>query len=165
MDRVFCIPEDVVARSPAWERILLFLAVALMESQGVHTWICTDPLYSDVDGYVLAPGDEAVIATWVRSDRVWCVDATDRVPALRELSDTARHARIVSVIDTDSPLRRLVAFADYLRLDFGWLAHRSGELARHGSGGLVCPRSRLLSLHGLDAACRFVAEVGARPAR
>jgi transcriptional regulator with XRE-family HTH domain len=32
LSRVFCIPEVAVVRSPIWERVLLFLSIALMES-------------------------------------------------------------------------------------------------------------------------------------
>ncbi len=39
-----------------WERILLFLSVALMESLDIHVKICIEPEYADVDGFVLLPG-------------------------------------------------------------------------------------------------------------
>ena len=67
--RGFCIPEHVTGTMPRWERILLWLAVALMESLGICVKICTDPGYASTDGFVLVPGDRAVIATWIRAER------------------------------------------------------------------------------------------------
>jgi hypothetical protein len=52
MVRVFCIPESAVGDSPRFERILLFLAVALMEASGVHVQVCTEHEYSDVEGFL-----------------------------------------------------------------------------------------------------------------
>lgn len=76
--RGFCIPEDVVTASPSWERLLLFLSVALMESLDIRVKICTEPEYADVDGFVLLPGDRAIIATWVRAEGIWDVDFVGR---------------------------------------------------------------------------------------
>jgi hypothetical protein len=44
-----------VRKSATWERILLFLSVALMESFRIRVSICADPRYSDIDGVVVAP--------------------------------------------------------------------------------------------------------------
>ncbi|MGI9098102.1 MAG: hypothetical protein ACR2H2_06355 [Solirubrobacteraceae bacterium] len=64
MVRVFCVPERAVRDSPTFERILLFLAVALMEAYGVQVQVCTEPEYSDVEGFVLVPPRCAIVATW-----------------------------------------------------------------------------------------------------
>jgi hypothetical protein len=49
--------------------------------------------------------------------------------------------------------------AGYLGLDWAWLRQRCTRLADQGWAGLVCPRSRLLSINGLDAACRYVRDL------
>ena len=72
--------------------------------------VCTEQEYADVDGFVLAPGRRAIVATWVRGDSIWHVDTTDRRGTL-------------------------------------------AEFAREGCSGLVRPRSRLLGVAGVDAAC------------
>lgn len=43
--RMFCIPESSVVSSPRHERVLLFLAIALMESFGIRTRITSDQGY------------------------------------------------------------------------------------------------------------------------
>jgi hypothetical protein len=47
--------------------------------------------------------------------------------------------------------------AVYFDLDIAWLAQRCADLAEYGAAGIVQPRSRLLSLDGVDQACRFLA--------
>jgi len=59
--RGFCVPETAVRLSPRWERVLLFLSVALMESLRINTQVSTDPGYADVDGFVLLPEDQAIV--------------------------------------------------------------------------------------------------------
>jgi hypothetical protein len=59
---------------------------------------------------------------------------------------------------------RLAATADYLGLDRRWLGWRCAQLAMSGTAGSAEPRSRLLGVDGLDAACRFVATHFASPA-
>jgi hypothetical protein len=56
---------------PLWERILLFLAVAMMESLGISVKISAEPDLADADGFMLLPGKRAVIATWVRAEEIW----------------------------------------------------------------------------------------------
>ncbi|WP_096058913.1 helix-turn-helix domain-containing protein [Carbonactinospora thermoautotrophica] len=157
LTRAFCVPREAVDTSPTAERILLFLAVALMESVGIQALVCTDPAYAHVEGFVLAPGRRALIANWVRADGVWHVDTTARRPRLREFADAAGHAQAHSVIAADTPAGRLVRLADYLGLDWGWLRRRCAQLAEEGWAGLVRPRSRLLTTDGLDTACQFLA--------
>jgi len=164
MVRVFCVPERAVRDSPTFERILLFLAVALMEAYGVQVQVCTEPEYSDVEGFVLVPPRRAIVATWVRAESMWHVDTTARRPVLTEFAEASGHAAAHSVIAAPTVAGRLAAFADYLQLDGAWLSRRCAELARQGFDGLVRPRSRLLAVAGAEAACTCVGEVpiGAR---
>lgn len=158
--RGFCIPETAVALSPRWERVLLFLSVALMESLGIHTHVCTDPGYADVDGFVLLPADQAIIATWVRSEGIWHTATTSSPPELREFGDVTGYAAAHSVTAATTPDRRLMALADYLGLEWPWLRSRCAGLGAHRCRGLISPSSRLLSLDGMDAALRYVGAVG-----
>ncbi|MEJ2577470.1 MAG: hypothetical protein P8Z68_00045 [Kineosporiaceae bacterium] len=41
-----------------------------------------------------------------------------------------------------------------------WPGRRTGKLADSGWAGLINPRGRLLSAHGLDVACRRLAALG-----
>lgn len=43
---MFCIPQRAVAGSPLYERVLLVLAIALMEATGIRVQVCDDPAYS-----------------------------------------------------------------------------------------------------------------------
>lgn len=154
--RVFCIPAAAVAGSPRWERVLLLLAIALMESFGVRTEICTDSEYAAVEGFVLDEGRRAIVANWVGADGVWQVDVTSRPGVLREYADISGHAGARSVTAAETAVGRVRAFADYLDLDWAWLTGRCAGLGKYGTAGLVEPRSRLLSTDGLDRACRYV---------
>ncbi len=83
---------------------------------------------------------------------------TDSRPTLREFSDATRYACAHSVIGAATPADRLEALTAYLDLDWTWLSARCRELGEYGCGGIVEPRSRLLSLTGLDQACRFLGQ-------
>ncbi len=155
--RAFCIPEDAVVSSPTHERVLLFLAIALMESFGIRTWITADPSYADTEGFVLMPRQRAVIASWVRAEGVSKLAQTNRTAQLRTFSDAAGHAGAHSVTAADQARERLAATADYLGLDLRWLARRCDQLSGAGTAALAQPRNRLLGLEGLDTACWFVA--------
>lgn len=157
--RMFCIPEAAVKESPRHERILLFLAVALMESSGIHAKVCDDPAYSTVEGFVLDGSERAIIANWVRGSGMWHVDSTQRTSVLREFREATGTVSAHSVIDGANPRRRLQALAKYLDLDWSWLRQRSAELARAGSSGLLRPRSRMISVEGIDVACGYVSEI------
>jgi hypothetical protein len=162
--RGFCIPEAAVKASARWERILLFLSVALMESLGIRVKICAEPEYADVDGFVLLPGERAIIATWVRADDIWHVAATARSAILRDFSEVTGHVTAHSVTEADAPARRLRELAGYLGLDWAWLWRRCAGLGEVGVARLVRPRSRLLSTAGADAALRYAGAVGAAAA-
>jgi hypothetical protein len=138
------------------ERLLVFLAAALMESVGIRIAVCTEPELSRMEGFVLGPGRRAIIANWVRSDGIWHVDTITRRSRLRELNDVAGHARAHSVTEAPTATGRLNALARHLNLDWRWVRRRCRQLDHHGCGSLALTRSRLLSVEGLDAACRYV---------
>lgn len=158
--RAFCVPPEAVAGSPRWERVLLLLAVALMESFGVRTEVSSDPDYAAVEGFVLDDRRRAIVANWVDATGVWQVDVTSRPAVLREYADITGEAAARSVTSAMTPGGRVRAFADYLDLDWNWLTSRCTELGECGTAGLVEPRSRLLSTMGLDRACRYVGDLG-----
>jgi hypothetical protein len=155
--RVFCIPETAVAASAPMERILLLLAVALMEAHGVRVHVITDPGYGQVPGFVCAPTGPSLIATWVRAEQVWHTAVTTRRDVAREFADAAGDAAASSVIAAGTSLHRLQRLAYYLGLDWRWLQERTTEMSAVGWGGLIRPRSRLLSVTGLDLASRYLA--------
>jgi transcriptional regulator with XRE-family HTH domain len=157
--RAFCVPEYVVRSSPRYERILMFLAVALMESLGIHAQFTADPAYEAVEGFVVAPDKEAVIANWVRGDGMWHVDLTARSSVVREFTIAARDVDADSLTAAPTAAGRLRALAQYLDLPWSWLIQRCGQLARYGSSGLIQSRSRLVSPAGIDAACAYVASL------
>lgn len=161
VERGFCIPEDAVHDSPRHERALLFLAIALMESLGIHAKITTDPDFEKVEGFVVAPAKRAIIANWVRGDGMWHVDLTDRAVTVRGFTEVASDVGAGSVIDGPTAAARLRALANYLALDWAWLTRRCAALAAAGTAGMMRPRSRMLSAAGLDAACAFVGSLPA----
>jgi hypothetical protein len=155
--RAFCIPRTAVDSSPTGERILLLLAIALMESHGVHTVVTDTAGYAGTPGFVSDRQTRAITANWVGADGIWHVDVTDHRPTLREYGDATDHAIAHSVIAAPTPYGRLRALATYLDLDWTWLADRCRELANTGSAGIAQPRSRHLSVDGVDRACGFLA--------
>jgi hypothetical protein len=148
--RGFCLPGTVALASPPWERILFFLAVALMESIGIRVLICAEPEYAEAGGFVLLPGNRAIIATWIHADGIWRAGTSLRPALLREVSG---HVGAHSVTDALSPGHRLKALAGYLGLDWPWLGDRCLQLGRVGCGRLVRPGSRLLPSMGLMPRC------------
>lgn len=162
--RTFCIPEFAVLDSAPSERVLLLLAAALMESFGICTQFCPDPALSRVDGFVLAPGHEAVIANWVRTEGRWYVGKTQSKTVVQEFGDVIGHAGAHGLSDAANPATRLAALADYLSVDWTWLTGRCRALAEHSCRDFARPRSRLLSIAGVDAACRYVASLRREPA-
>lgn len=158
----FCIPEQSVKDSEPYERILLFLTVALMEMHGLSVWICAEEEYSQIDEFVLAPDDRVIVANWLRSDGIWRVGITDQRSQVRTYTQAIDHARARSVIDGPTSAHRLRALADYLSIDWPWLLRRCQELGAYGSSGMLRPRSRLLSMDQLDEVLRFVGELDPR---
>lgn len=157
--RAFCIPPSAVVESRSAEKTLLLLAAALMESFGIRVDVCVEPEYTTVKGFVLDQNRRAIVANWVGTDGIWQVDLADSGPLLREFADAAGYAQAHSVVTGHDPASRLAALSAYLGLDWAWLTRRCGDLAAYGSAGLVQPRSRLLSVDGVDQACRFIASL------
>ena len=156
--RGFCIPERVVAILPVCERILLLLAVAMMESLGISVKVYTEPDLADADGFVLLPGKRAVIATWVRAEGIWHAGIASDLGSFGEITGQMNaHA----LTGDATPAGRLRVLADYLALDWDWLTRRCAELAGAGCSVLIQPHSRLLSTAGIDAAMRFLASMSA----
>ncbi|WP_435819546.1 XRE family transcriptional regulator [Micromonospora tulbaghiae] len=155
MTRMFCLPQHAVAASSASERILLLLAVALMESLGIHTAVTDDPEYGALPGLVMDKR-RAIVATWIRADDVWHVDLADHGNTVAAYRDALGHVQAHSVAAGATPGGRLHHLADYLSLDWHWLQGRCADLGQYGFAGLAEPRSRLLSLDGVDQACRFI---------
>ncbi|MFB7148045.1 helix-turn-helix domain-containing protein [Streptomyces virginiae] len=156
--RGFCVPETAVTSSPAYERVLLFLAIALMESFGIRTWVTDDGGFAHTDGFALSHGRRAVIASWVRTEGVSHLAVTSRPGNLRTFADVTGHVSHHSATAAELAGQRLAATAEYLGLDASWLGRRCTQLSAVGTERLARPRSRLLGLEGLEAACRFVAE-------
>ena len=158
--RTFCIPPGAITDSPQPERILLLLAVALIESFDIEVHVCAEPEYSAVAGFALDQRRRAIVANWVGHDGVWQVDVTDERPVLREFADARGYANTHSVIAGPTPPDRLQALAGYLDVDWAWVTRRCADLGDYGTAGLAQPRSRLLSTAGLDRACRFLGTLG-----
>lgn len=159
MRRAFCVPESVVDASPRYERVLLLLAMALMESFGITVELTTDATFGDVGGFVL--GGEAIAANWLRGEGIWRVDARPRPQDRSTYRDVDRQLAAKSVIDSECSIGRLEAMADYLGVPWKWFRQRCEELAAAGLDGIVQPRSRHLSTRGLDAAVRYIAHIDA----
>lgn len=156
LTRSFCIPEAAVTKSSRPERVLLFLAMALMEALSIEVRITTDPAFESLGGFVLAPEERAVVANWVRADGLWHVDSTTRRDLLREFEEATGHVAGHSVTTAETGAGRLQQVAAYLGLDWKWLARRCAEFSKYGAGGLLTPHSRLLSPIGLETACEYV---------
>jgi transcriptional regulator with XRE-family HTH domain len=157
--RAFCIPPASIGTSSRSERILLLLAVALMESFGIRVHVCVEPEYTSMQGFVFDQRQHAIVANWVGTDGIWQVDLTASGPLLREFADATGYTQAHSVIAGQTPAARLAALTAYLDLNWEWLTRRCGDLAAYGSAGILQPRSRLLSVDGIDQACRFLASI------
>lgn len=160
LGHAFCVPEMAVKNSERYERVLLFLAVAMMEMYGLSVWVCTEEEYTQIDGFVLTPSHRAIVANWLRSDGIWQVDITEQRSQVRTYTEALQHARTHSVMAGPTPAYRLRALAAYLDIDWAWLVRRCAEMGAYGSSGMLRPRSRLLSMEKLDGVLRFVGELG-----
>jgi hypothetical protein len=156
--RIFCVPRTAVDSSPLHERVLLLLAVALMESTGIKVSVCDDPDYTEVEGFVLGGANQAIIANWVRGEGIWHVDTARRPSVLSDFREAAGYAGAHSLTDAPSPSGRLRELAGYLAVDWPWLQGRCRQLAQTGTSGLLRPRSRHISTAGVDAACAFIGQ-------
>lgn len=157
--RAFCVPESVVRSSEPYERILLFLTVAMMEMHGIKVWLSTAPEYHEVEGFVLAQ-NRAILANWVREESMWRVAVTSARRDVAPYQEAIGHARTHSIVDGPTPDERLHALADYLSLDWTWLTGRCRTLGEEGISSMLRPRSRLLTLSALDQTLRFLGTLG-----
>jgi hypothetical protein len=155
----FCVPAAVVKDSPRYERILLFLAIAWLELRGLPIWVCAEPEYAAVDGFVLVPEELAVVGNWLRTQDVCQVDVTSRRARVRGYADAVEHARAHSVTEGRNPAARLRALAEYLDLEWPWLVRRCRELGEYGTVDMLRPRSRLITLDEIDQALDFVGRI------
>jgi hypothetical protein len=156
MTRTFCLPEGEVLGSNQYEKVLLFLAIALMEVYGIRVRVTGRPEFSAVDGFALASGDRAVVANWVRAEGIWRADTVTARPDLRGYQEIHSEAATSDLVEATTPLGRLRALADYLTLEWAWLVRRCRELGDSGLAGLARPRSRLITLDGLDRVLQYV---------
>lgn len=160
---VLCVPEDVVAASPLYERIMFFLALAWLEMRGLATWLCSEPEYAKFDEFVLVPGEQAVVGTWMRAkDHIWSADVAVRKAQIREFDLAVLHARTHSVTQGGSSRARLRAAVEYLGLEQIWdtLPQRCAELGDYGTVDMLQVRSRLIALDEVDHALRYVGGLG-----
>ncbi|TCO28090.1 hypothetical protein EV652_10672 [Kribbella steppae] len=155
MRRGFCIPEHEVRSSARYERVLLLLAVALMEACGIEAQVVSEADLGEIEGFVLA--DDLIVANWLRGAGLWYVDTDAPSSRWATYRDVSNHTASKSVIDQPTSAGRIEALAAYLDVPWAWLATRCRELAAEGVDGLVHPRSRLLSTDGLMTAVRYVA--------
>lgn len=160
--RVFCLPEAEVARSEKYERVLLLLAIALMERRGIRVRVVTKPEYSEMDGVALVPGHRAVVANWVRAPggALWAAGSTSSRPELRSYAAVFADAQGADVLTGEDSASRLRSLADYLGLEWSWLTARCHALGEYGVAGLVRPRSRLLTVEALDETLLFLGKLG-----
>jgi transcriptional regulator with XRE-family HTH domain len=155
LGRGFCIPEHKVRASPKYERILLLLAIALMESCGIDALVTPEADLGETEGFVLA--DDLIVANWLGGPGVWYVDTDAPASRWRTYRDISNHVATTSIIAQSTSVGRLQAMAAYLDIPWTWFATRCRELADAGVDGLAHPRSRLLSTEGLMDALRYVA--------
>ncbi|MER7688142.1 hypothetical protein [Streptomyces sp. NPDC097610] len=162
--RVFCLPEAEVARSETYERVLLLLAIALMERFGIRVRVISKPEYSDVDGVALVPGQRAVVANWVRvpGGALWAAGSTSARGELRTYATVFADSEGADMLVGEDPAIRLRSLADYLSLDWNWLTSRCHALGEYGVAGLVRPRSRLLTVEALDETLLFLGKLASQ---
>jgi hypothetical protein len=157
MRRGFCIPQEEVSASPRYERVMLLLAMALMEAFGITAELSPEPEHGKVEGFVFA--SEAIVANWLGGSGLWYVDASAPPTRRSTYRDIAGHLAADSLIVQPTPARRLEALACYLGVPWQWFRRRCEELAIAGVDDIAHPRSRLLSTRGLNTAIRYVAYI------
>ena len=155
---VFSVPESAVKNSEPYERLLLLLTMALMESYGLTVRLCTKQAYSNATEFVLAPQQLAVVADWLSPEAVWHVDSTTSRSETSSLAHALDHARSHSIVSARTPHERLRQAADYLECDWGWLTNRCRELSAYGIGGLLHLRSHLIQPSAIERSLSFLGE-------
>lgn len=157
MRRGFCIPEDQVVASPRYERVMLLLAMSLMEAFGIQVELSAEPEHAEVEGFVLA--NKAIMANWLGSPGLWCVEASVPQARLTTYRKLAAEVLAESLTAQRTPVERLAALAAHLDVPWAWFRKRCTELAAAGVDDIAHPRGRLLSTRGLNTAIRYVAYI------
>ncbi|MBC7267677.1 hypothetical protein ACF09G_31340 [Streptomyces albogriseolus] len=161
--RVFCVPEAAVARTERYERILLLLAIALMERHGIRVRLVTHSAYADMDGVALIPGQKAVVANWVRTgEALWAASTTSSRGDLRSYGTAFRDAEQIDILASPDPKSRLEELARFLDIDWAWVTTRCRAVAEQGVASLVRTRSRLLTSEGIDDVLSFLGTFASR---
>jgi hypothetical protein len=123
MRRGFCIPESEVSASPTYERVMLLLAMSLMEAFGITVELTTEPSYGEIDEHL---GAESVIAQPTSAGRLQALAEYLNVPwgwfhaRCRELAaagvDGIAHprSRLLSTKGLDTAIR-YVAYINNLK--------------------------------------------------
>ncbi|MDH6522379.1 hypothetical protein [Streptomyces sp. SAI-090] len=155
--RVFCVPEASVLRTERYERVLLLLAVALMERYGIRVRLVADSAYTDMDGVAFIPGQKAVVANWVRTgEALWAASTTSSRGDLRSYGTAFGDAQQIDILTGSAPKSRLEELARFLDIDWGWVTTRCRAVAEQGIASLVRTRSRLLTSDGVEDALSFL---------
>ncbi|MFD0441259.1 hypothetical protein [Streptomyces chartreusis] len=155
-----CVPESAVHGSEPYERLLLLLMVALMESYGLTVWVCTQEDYAQLPEFHLTPDRRVIVADWLAPDAVWNVESVDARGASDAFAQAVHHARTGTIAEGATPVERIRAFAEYLGLGQDWprLVERCRELGGYGTAGLLRARSRLIHTGEIDRVLRFLGE-------
>jgi hypothetical protein len=156
--RTFCIPESTFANATLQERIILLLAMALMESFTVTTRICTHPEYAATDGFA-ASASTAIIATWVRASQQVTMDVVSSRSAMGDFDDAIRHTSTCNAAPGANPAERLEAAADYLGVEWARFTSRCAELSGTVLDALLVSRSRHLTTAGPKRACTYLTQL------
>ncbi len=155
--RVFCVPEAATARTERYERVLLLLAIALMERHGIRVRLVTEPAYAAMDGVAFIPGRKAVVANWVRTgEALWAASTISGRGDLRSYGTAFGDAEQIDILTASDPKGRLEELARFLDIDWTWVTTRCRAVAEHGVSHLVRTRSRLLTSDGVDDALSFL---------
>lgn len=130
-----------------------------MESFGIRTHISGEPEYSVLDGFVRQRRRRAIVANWVGAEGVWYVDSIGSGARLAEFDDATQYAQAHSITSAETSRARLGRLAEYLGLDLRWLSDRCRQLGEYGVSPLIQPRSRLLSIDGIQRACACLGQL------
>ncbi|MEU4193619.1 hypothetical protein AB0E69_17095 [Kribbella sp. NPDC026611] len=146
-----------VSNSPLYERVLLLLAVALMEGFGIAATLNAESERSEAERTVSA--DESMVLNRIGGCGLCCADASASRSCRGALCDVADPEHGPSSVTEQSSKRRLETIANHLDVPWPWFQQRCAELAVEGVDDVAHPRSRLLSTRGLNAAIRYVAHM------
>ena len=156
--RNFCVPQSVIEQSGRSERILLLLAVTLMEALGIEVRIVDEPDLLDTEGFVLF-SDGALVADWLTGSSLWHVDRLTDARSIRALREKVHFAEERSILASAANAQeRLKLLAVYLGIDWAWITLEADRLLEADLRGLIRPRSRLVSPDGVETALVFLTQ-------